>query len=1619
MRLVVLVVVASAVLVTRGGAFKLYDGYYNSLFRPVVEQSFKAKVETLGAVLKRHVQQLRSTENRQVDLVFLVDSSASVGGVDFREEIKFVRKLLADFTVDLNTTRVAIVTFSSREKVVRQVDHLTRPHRDHHKCSLLTEEIPRIKYVGGGTYTLGAFLEAKRVLRAARPDAVKAVFLITDGFSNGGDPRPEARRLRQQGVKIFTFGIRNGNVRELWEMASEPRNETCYVLNSFEEFEALARRALHSDLHSGTYVPQSGKKCSRLCDDEGYCCHDNSTCMCGTHTGKYECLCKPGFYGNGLGKDGCKACPSGTYKNYTGSGDVTACSACPDENQETPPGATLVHECKCKRGFRNFNSSECTVFRCPELQEPDNGYFVNNQCNNVFNAACGLRCRPGYELRGSGLRICQEDGAWSGQDTMCVLKTCPALPSPKNGHMVCTTDDFRFPTVCRFTCQAGYQLLGSRKRSCLAIAFWTGIAARCREITCPPIAELRDGYVQPTLCTEGEVPFGTTCQLSCVRGYRLRGPAAKQCTPDGTWSAVSREPNQCVDKTPPFIQCPENIEITADPENVTTEVTWGVPVAVDNSGFIPVLTSDPAVVPPARFPIGFTVVTYRAEDLSGNVAKCKFYILVDDKTPPRIDKCFSPEPVVWAEGQGNVTWEEPLFSDNSGLPVHVESSHSPGELFSQGTTTVTYTAVDGNGNNNTCLIEVEVTSHPCQYPDPPVNGERACRESEEGAHCVLSCRSGYAFVSPPPDEYFCAYDNVWTPADHLPFPDCAAQHISNEVLQPASITLTGDLSCAEHTLLNRVEQNIEAKVNDKVSPRLCVMVSSLCAEDIACDMAEVHTTCDEQHEDFNKISLVPQRLRRSADQGAQRRRQPTASLKFEFTLEGVTWLALGSYVPPAVTWLALGSYVPSGVTWLALGSYVPPGVTWLALGSYVPSGVTWLALGSYVPPGVTWLALGSYVPPGVTWLALGSYVPPGVTWLALGSYVPSGVTWLALGSYVPSGVTWLALGSYVPSGVTWLALGSYVPSGVTWLALGSYVPPGVTWLALGSYVPSGVTWLALGSYVPPGVTWLALGSYVPSGVTWLALGSYVPSGVTWLALGSYVPSGTVKRSGSGQEASRRQEELSRSMKALLHDLQTHAKEGHFDLYLAGRWLRFSDMDFDDRRQRKSCPQGAILLDDSCVLCPVGMFFNVVSHRCHSCPQGTYQHREGLLACMVCPEKTNTSSQNARSEQDCRAQCLPGTISPTGLERCETCQTGSFQPRYAQLACIPCPDGSTTLRRGARGKEQCKERCGAGRVSRSGLWPCYPCPHGTYQPEGGQTGCIKCPHEADTDRRAATSLTHCIGYLEIQSDDAGVPQSQQPQLLDANECFSKPCQNGGTCLPRDDGLFDCQCSPGFEGVFCETEVNQCKAEPCLNGGTCSPLPGAYQCDCPPGFEGKKCERDLDDCVSSPCQNGGTCVDGPNSFTCNCPNGFQGATCDSDINDCEDQPCLNGGTCEDDVSGFRCVCPEGFTGTTCEIETDECLSAPCSNGGTCVDEPSDFRCECAGGYTGKHCEKDVNECASDPCQHGAKCEDLVNAYKCHCDQGFTGQNCESGAPRGLSCTSMTVGAPRGPSGCGAPL
>lgn len=95
-----------------------------------------------------------------MELVFLVDASASVGLENFQSELNFVRKLLSDFTVAPESTRVAVVTFGGKTSIIRHIDQISNPDVNNHKCRLLNQQLGSINYSGGGTYTRGALLEA-------------------------------------------------------------------------------------------------------------------------------------------------------------------------------------------------------------------------------------------------------------------------------------------------------------------------------------------------------------------------------------------------------------------------------------------------------------------------------------------------------------------------------------------------------------------------------------------------------------------------------------------------------------------------------------------------------------------------------------------------------------------------------------------------------------------------------------------------------------------------------------------------------------------------------------------------------------------------------------------------------------------------------------------------------------------------------------------------------------------------------------------------------------------------------------------------------------------------------------------------------------------------------------------------------------------------------------------------------------------------------------------------------------------------------------------------------------------------------------------------------------------
>jgi uncharacterized protein YegL len=370
----------------------------------------KSKVDVLGELFKKNIDSFKNFG--KLEVIFLIDGSSSVGESNFRSELKFVKKLLSDVTIDYNHTRVAIVTFSS--SAVINIDEISEPRKENNKCFLLNKLLNKIDYSGGGTFTLGAFEVAKEIFQRSRNNSKKVLFLITDGFSNGGDPIPLANELKKKQVTIFTIGIQNGNYKELYELASSPGEFYSYLLDSFQEFENLARRALHVDLKSGDYIPLGiNSPCAGLCED-GDCCDKNALCTCGTTTGHYSCICQPGYYGSGF-RNSCLPCPAGSY-----SEGPNLCLPCPDMHHTTKPPAHSIESCTCKTGYQPTEDNRCKILKCPKMSTPENGYIVKKRdCGNVLNSACGIRCEVGYTLVGSSIRLCQKNASWSGDKPSC------------------------------------------------------------------------------------------------------------------------------------------------------------------------------------------------------------------------------------------------------------------------------------------------------------------------------------------------------------------------------------------------------------------------------------------------------------------------------------------------------------------------------------------------------------------------------------------------------------------------------------------------------------------------------------------------------------------------------------------------------------------------------------------------------------------------------------------------------------------------------------------------------------------------------------------------------------------------------------------------------------------------------------------------------------------------------------------------------------------------------------------------------------------------------------------------------------------------------------------------
>ncbi|XP_073726784.1 uncharacterized protein col28a2b [Misgurnus anguillicaudatus] len=190
-----------------------------------------------------------------MELVFVIDSSESVGPDNFKIIKDFVAALVDRLTVSRLATRVGLVLYSLEVQLVFNLARYVSKQD-------IKQAIYRVPYMGEGTYTGSAIRRAtQEAFYSARTGVRKVAIVITDGQTDKREPVKldiAVREAHAANIEMYALGIVNTSdpthvefLQELNLIASDPDSEHMYYIDDFNTLPALESQLV-----------------SQLCEDE-------------------------------------------------------------------------------------------------------------------------------------------------------------------------------------------------------------------------------------------------------------------------------------------------------------------------------------------------------------------------------------------------------------------------------------------------------------------------------------------------------------------------------------------------------------------------------------------------------------------------------------------------------------------------------------------------------------------------------------------------------------------------------------------------------------------------------------------------------------------------------------------------------------------------------------------------------------------------------------------------------------------------------------------------------------------------------------------------------------------------------------------------------------------------------------------------------------------------------------------------------------------------------------------------------------------------------------------------------------------------------------------------------
>lgn len=517
-----------------------------------------------------------------MDVMFVVDSSSSVGAENFQTIRDFLHAMVTDLGISETTGRVSIARYNE------WVDSRTYFNSNFDKAAILAE-IADIPYYGRGTRTAKALqVTANHHLTAYSGwrggEVPTIVIVLTDGKSqDDADIDKYAKLLRAKATRVIAIGVGdNIEEQELVRIATAPGALNVIQVNTF------------SDLHA--QIDNIIAKVCESIDDVNECLVDNGGCehLCvNTYTAFY-CECNSGWTlsadttscvdvnectdDNGGCSDTCVnspgsyscACPPGRITS--GNGKTCVDDSCFGNNQCQHTCVNVVDGeffCQCNNGY-TLNEDGLT---CADVNEcfVDNG-GCEGTCNNTLGSYVCI-CPEGMALRQDahtcGVQCYTCNRALSNEEcldwTVCApnQKSCQTTTRRENGVLyiskmckqteACANNFIQNPKTAWSPTQCNVQPDGSSVCRCCCHEGLCNIPGDCTladtiDIDCPNPFGLELPAGMNMTCTGGPVyQVGDVCQLTCPPGYGpVGGSSELVCTQlprtiEGFWNGIIGE----------------------------------------------------------------------------------------------------------------------------------------------------------------------------------------------------------------------------------------------------------------------------------------------------------------------------------------------------------------------------------------------------------------------------------------------------------------------------------------------------------------------------------------------------------------------------------------------------------------------------------------------------------------------------------------------------------------------------------------------------------------------------------------------------------------------------------------------------------------------------------------------------------------------------------------------------------------------------------------------------------------------------------------------------------------------------------------------------------------------